>query len=64
MINKITYYIPIFVFIGAFLGSVLGNVYFKNDSYKYVHLMNPLPTCGPEGHPNTGNLVIVLCSED
>jgi hypothetical protein len=30
---------------------------------KFKSGLSPLPECGSEGHPDTGELVIVLCSE-
>ena len=64
MSKKLFYYIPIFVFIGAFAGAVVGTKYFNNGSLRQVSLLAPLPECGPSGHPDTGELVIVLCHEN
>ena len=53
------------VFLGALLGAISAPNLIKDEISKpMIVKVNGLPKCGDEGHPDTGELVIALCTEN
>lgn len=50
------------VFVSSLLGSVVAPHFFNHELREpVVKLTGGLKDCGPDGHPDTGDLIIVLC---
>lgn len=57
-------YILIAALVGSFMGAVVAPYLIEPQIPPATTGISPLPKCGPEGHPDTAGLVIVLCLED
>lgn len=62
--NKRLLVLPLIAFIFAMCGSIVGSLLQKQEPKTAYGGLSPLPKFGPEGHPDTGDLIIVLCNEE